>query len=249
MSSVTPPDGSGAPPPPVVADAEGGSCPRCGVAYEPLQEYCLECGLRLPLARGVTSTVTTAWRRRLAYYPGDWVWPVLVALIVAALSAATVIAVKAVDADEPTPFFAETETVSPTDTLAAPPTIPPTETSGLPPTAPPPTTPPPTTPPPPTQPEPGQIREWPAGTEGWTVVLANLPEASGRAPATAKAKEASDAGLPDVGVLLSADFSSLHPGYYVVFSGIYQTKGEADAALANVRASGFDAAYSRQIAS
>ena len=27
-------------------------CPRCGAAYEPLQEYCLECGARLPANRG-----------------------------------------------------------------------------------------------------------------------------------------------------------------------------------------------------
>ena len=32
-------------------------CPRCGVAYEPLQEYCLECGARLPTNRGVVGVL------------------------------------------------------------------------------------------------------------------------------------------------------------------------------------------------
>ena len=52
---------------------------------------------------------------------------------------------------------------------------------------------------------------------------------------------------PQVGVLQSANFSSLHPGYFVVFSGIYGAKSQADAALATARAGGFAGAYSRQI--
>jgi hypothetical protein len=48
-------------------------------------------------------------------------------------------------------------------------------------------------------------------------------------------------------VLDSGRFSSLHPGYYIVFSGVYSTSGEADAALRTARASGFSSAYTRQI--
>ena len=51
-------------------------CPRCGVAYEPLQEYCLECGARLPTNRGVVGVLASSWQRRFAWYPGDWIWPV-----------------------------------------------------------------------------------------------------------------------------------------------------------------------------
>ena len=51
-------------------------CPRCGVAYEPLQEYCLECGERLPTNRGVVGVLASSWQRRFAWYPGDWIWPV-----------------------------------------------------------------------------------------------------------------------------------------------------------------------------
>ena len=45
----------------------------------------------------------------------------------------------------------------------------------------------------------------------------------------------------------SGQFSSLHPGYYVVFSGIYSTASEAEAALRSVHAAGFSSAYTRQI--
>jgi hypothetical protein len=35
-------------------------CPRCGVAYAPLQEYCLECGERLPTNRGVVGVLVSS---------------------------------------------------------------------------------------------------------------------------------------------------------------------------------------------
>ena len=85
-----PPEPPAEPPPPAPPspDMEGGECPRCGAAYEPFQEYCLECGLRLPVARGIIPVLATAWRRRISWYPGDWIWPVLLALVIAALAAA-----------------------------------------------------------------------------------------------------------------------------------------------------------------
>ena len=51
----------------------------------------------------------------------------------------------------------------------------------------------------------------------------------------------------EVGVIDSGQFSSLHPGYYVVFTGVYSSADEAEAALRTVRASGFSSAYTRQI--
>ena len=74
------------PPPPSPVDAAGGECPRCGTPYDPFQEYCLECGLRLPATHGVIPVLATAWRRRVSWYPGDWIWPTLAALIIAALA-------------------------------------------------------------------------------------------------------------------------------------------------------------------
>ena len=89
---------------------------------------------------------------------------------------------------------------------------------------------------------------WPTATNGWTVVLGSYPVSGGRAAPAATAKRAARSGLPDVGVLDSADFSSLHPGYYVAFSGIYTSSTAAQAAVSRARARGFGAAYVREIA-
>jgi len=79
-------------------------------------------------------------------------------------------------------------------------------------------------------------------------VLESIPAAgNGRALALARARAASKAGLLQVGVLDSSLYSSLHPGYSVVFSGIYDSRGQADQALAAANAKGFSAAYVRQI--
>ena len=51
------------------------------------------------------------------------------------------------------------------------------------------------------------------------------------------------AGLPKPGVLVSANYTSLHPGYYIVFSGVFSTPAAASRALATVRARGFPGAY------
>src|SRR5439155_219694 len=63
-------------------------CPRCGTPYEEAQEYCLECGSRLPAAGGVIAFLGSAWRRRLGWYPGDWIWPALLALAIAGAAGA-----------------------------------------------------------------------------------------------------------------------------------------------------------------
>jgi hypothetical protein len=49
-------------------------------------------------------------------------------------------------------------------------------------------------------------------------------------------------------VLDSSGFGTLHPGYYVVFSGVYGAAGDAQAALETVRARGFAGAYVTRIA-
>ena len=235
------PDERPAPPPPA-PDADAGDCPRCGTPYDPGQEYCLECGLRLPVARGVVPVLAAAWRRRVPWYPGDWVWPVLLFLLIAALGAAG--AILATRGDNESATRTQVGTTEPTQGTGTVPGEPPPETgtTGEPP---PPTETQPVEPPPP--PPPSGPVEWPAGQAGWTVVLLSLPESSGRGPALAQARQAIGAGLTDVGVLNSSEFSSLHPGYFVVFSGIYNTLDEAQAGLDTARAS-YPQAYTRQIA-
>ena len=59
----------------------------------------------------------------------------------------------------------------------------------------------------------------------------------------AAANSAARSGLPQVGLLDSSNYSSLHPGYYVVFSGVYGATTDADTALETVLARGFAGAY------
>ena len=77
-------------------------------------------------------------------------------------------------------------------------------------------------------------------------MLLSLPQANGLAAATAKAAEARRAGLRRVGVLDSGRYASLHPGYYVLFFGVFDSEAEAASALQRARAV-FPAAYQREI--
>jgi hypothetical protein len=87
---------------------------------------------------------------------------------------------------------------------------------------------------------------WPRDRRGWTIVLVSLPQANGRAAAAAKAAEARRGGLRRVGVLDSSRYASLHPGYYVVFTGVYDSEPEAAGALQRARAV-VPGAYQREI--
>ena len=74
-----------------------------------------------------------------------------------------------------------------------------------------------------------------------------MPTSSGRAQAVRLAKAALHAGLKDVGVLDSSRYSSLHPGYYVVFSGIFKSQAAAQDTLSTARSNGYPSAYARPI--
>jgi hypothetical protein len=108
------------------------------------------------------------------------------------------------------------------------------------------TTAPPTTTTAPAQPANPPSVTWPRSQRGWTIVLLSLPQANGRNAAAAKAAEARKGGLRQVGVLDSSRYASLHPGYYVVFTGIYDTEAEASSALQRAKAV-FPTAYQREI--
>jgi hypothetical protein len=207
------------------------ACPRCGSAADAFQEYCLECGFRLPVDPDAAGPA-----RRLA--GGPWTWPVFLSAIVAILAAGVIVAVQ-LTTDEARPILTAT---SPQPTIATTPTAP----------EPAPTTvaePPVQTQPPPPQPPPtNRLVPWPEGTRGWTVVLASLAQGGGRAAATAQAREALEAGLPEVGVLRSDEFSSLHPGYFVVFTGVYDTRAQAEQGAAQARNRGYARPYAREIA-
>ena len=88
---------------------------------------------------------------------------------------------------------------------------------------------------------------WPAGKSGYTTVLQSIPLNEGQHAAASFAKKAANAGLPQVGYLDSSDFSSLHPGYWVVFSGIYNSINAARSNASTASTKGFGGAYPRQI--
>jgi hypothetical protein len=80
--------------------------------------------------------------------------------------------------------------------------------------------------------------DWPAGTSGYTVQLQTLPQTGTAVSAVESAKSAATAkGAKAVGALKSEEFSSLTAGSYVIYSGVYHKKPEAEKALAAVKKS------------
>ena len=213
------------------------ACPRCGAHVDPRQEYCLECGLRLP-GGGLAAAVGTTWQHRIGRRAPDWLWTIVAGLVVAAIMTGVAIAISQggnsgrsyLDARDTQSIATEPTDSVPTERTATGETeqTTPTETE-----------------PPPPPPKP-QLVEWPPSQNGYTVVIASMPAAGGRAVALRKAREVLSSKLPSVGVLESGEFSSLHPGYYVVFSGIYDTQREAIDAVPRVQRL-YPAAYVRQI--
>jgi hypothetical protein len=104
-----------------------------------------------------------------------------------------------------------------------------------------------TTPKPPPPPPAKTLVAWPPGKRGWTIVLDSVPKVNGRAAALAEARQALHVGMKQVGVLDSSRFSSLHPGYYVVFSGIYGTEVEAQSQIIDAHRHGYRQPYPRPI--
>ena len=226
-------------------------CARCGTPPEDrYQEYCLECGARLvrhPPAGGALLR-RSVWARQSPV----WMWLPLLLLLLLALLLTGVVVWAAAD-DEPTrearrpttgaisivtgpttvtpPLSTFTSTTFPTTTFATTTTATTITTSTTTTTA------------------PSQIIAWPAGRDGYTIVLASVPKSRGRAAAERRAREALDRNLREVGVLDSGDYTSLNPGYYVVFTGVHDTEGEAENGLAAARAAGYPLAYVREIRS
>jgi hypothetical protein len=225
-------------PPPVVEEAPAPrQCPRCGAAMTEEQEWCLRCGA----AVGTRIATAQGWRVPLALAGA--------LVVLAAIAVAIAIIQLADDTDQvastasptPTPSAVATPTPTPTPT----PTLTPDPAASATPTPSPATTP---TPSPTTTPDStgaasGSIAEWPAGEDGWTVVLASE---STEDAARERAESFSAEGIPDVGILDSDDFDLLDGGYWVVYSGEFDTKAAATDALDTVDAPGD--AYIRRIA-
>ncbi len=81
-----------------------------------------------------------------------------------------------------------------------------------------------------------QLAAWPRGRSGWTIVLVSTPKARGQDEAVAVAQQARSRGLARVGVLDSSQFASLQPGYWMTFTGRYQSEADATGSLRRARA-------------
>jgi hypothetical protein len=62
------------------------TCPRCGAVRPRASEYCVECGLHLPVLNGAVASLRHRWVRSIGWYPGDWVWLPLVAFVLATVA-------------------------------------------------------------------------------------------------------------------------------------------------------------------
>jgi SPOR domain len=197
------------PPPPAPVERR---CPRCDARLSTEQEWCLNCGAavstRIAEPRG--------WRAPLAIV-GVLLALALIAVILAiaelADPAETVVEVPQTPTPAATPPPAATPAPSAEGTATPAPSASPEGEGGT--TAP-----------------AGDLAEWPEGRTAWTVVL----NSSGtRKDAERIAKDLAGKGVTGVGVLDSDDFESLGPDSFVVFSGTYADRGQADEALALVR--------------
>jgi septal ring-binding cell division protein DamX len=218
------------------------TCPRCAAPLREDQEWCLNCG--------------AAARSRVAA-PAGWRAPLAIAAAVLALVFAGLLAAFLAisdDSDELTRLAAQQSTsdlpAGATPTPSPPPAAPAAPAATPAPSA----TPGQTVPPATTDGESGTdalpgldalpdegegddgddgatgggaVGRWPSGRSAFTVVLLSSPT---RAGARKRADELA-AGGTDVGVLDSDDFKSLRGGYFVVFSGQYETREAAEQAL------------------
>jgi len=79
---------------------------------------------------------------------------------------------------------------------------------------------------------------WPSGTSGYTVQLQTLAQSGTSVSAVEAAKTAAAGkGAKAVGALKSEEFASLTAGSYVIYSGVYRKRAEAEKALSLLRKS------------
>lgn len=250
------------PPPNVQPGPPERRCPRCGSTLSPDQEWCLSCGA----ATGTEVVEAKGWRVPL--YLGAALIALAVIGVILAIVALSSRNEELAQNPTPTPpanaappvaTTSPLETTTPIPSATYDPNATPTPDPNLSPT-----------PDPSLSPEPSPTEDpgtddfddgstdsggdgsgpsstfpgWSGADGDYTIIIESSSSLSG---AESVAQKAQDAG-EDVGILNSDDFSSLNGGYYVVFTGTYSSKSEAQDALSGVRATHKDA-YVRQIKS
>ena len=246
---------AGAPPPQpgqlvsaAPAAAAAAQCPSCGSPAQPGQEMCIVCGARIA-REPVAAESSRGWRLPL-------ILAGIALLLVGTAIAFAVVELTSDDevrkddvanlSDDPAPPQTQPPATQPPPATTPPPAnIPPAtrETNPNQPQDLPDDTP-PTTPTTPDSPSSGgSVAEWPAGRTAYTVVLVS---ATSRNAADSKAEQAVQRGI-EAGVLRSDDFSTLRPGFWVVFAGQYDSSEEATRAADRYAEQGFGGGYPRQV--
>jgi hypothetical protein len=82
---------------------------------------------------------------------------------------------------------------------------------------------------------------------GWIVILASIRTSAGKAYAERVANTARSRRLGDVSVLDSSSRKPLRAGYYVVYTGPFESLSAVQSSAAKVRSSGYRTAYVREI--
>ena len=82
---------------------------------------------------------------------------------------------------------------------------------------------------------------------GWIVILASIPTREGRGSAVAFATRAGRNGVGSLSILNSSNRRPLRGGYWVVYTGPYQTLSEVSSRASAVHAFGYASAYIREL--
>ena len=83
-------------------------------------------------------------------------------------------------------------------------------------------------------------------THGWIVILASIPEGSGR-DAAARFAQAARANVGSLSILNSSRRRPLRGGYWVVYTGPYASLGAVSQRAGDVHAAGYRTAYIREL--
>ena len=212
---MAPADQQSAPPAPAPAES---ACANCGAPMAPDQRYCLACGARrgeprVPISPPPAEPAAQAPPPQQGR-PAD-VSPLAAVIGIALLGGMLLIGVligrgEAGDETTPAPIVQVGEGGS--TTTATSPSGDGSETTPS-----------------------AVASEWPVGTEGFTIQLSSLAKSSATPGTVDEAKRgALDDGAPDVGVLDSDQYSSLPPGDYIIYSGVYDNRKDAEASLGDL---------------